>query len=453
MDTTVGPEKLAKPLEIVLVFLVCAAKAVECHYPTSSKPKDPKPNIQHNHDDSPEQRKVSPSLVADFPGIENHEGTSTSGDILLDIPDPEFANFAERGLDWDYPDINFAEILRHQTNDEPIQNPSPEPSALVRLSEAQINRVQELAFSSNISMPMQPTGTPRSLTLRTGLKAGTQRTANLMLHMLKSYPLMMLRHKTLPPFIHPHVISFNDENLDMEPLNNCISLLHMISSGVRGSRKLFWRNVRLECERLCENIISLNKWELLASIQATAIYILIRLDEGETDYNNFDFLLLTTVTVLSKRFTNLKMNYTTHLEDYDYSLDSSWKNWILEESCRRVSVVFQTVNMLVYFEPAALCDQHTNLIFAPLPAKKQLWEAGDKFSWKAENDREYGAHNYFGLATNGDLIKLDWGHTYCGDASLLHQPLSNKTTANWEEWCSGMDGLGGLIMLAASLAA
>jgi hypothetical protein len=121
---------------------------------------------------------------------------------------------------------------------------------------------------------------------------------------------------------------------------------------------------------------------------------------------------------------------------------------------KRICVIFQTVNMLVYFEPAALCDPNTDLIFAPLPAKKQLWEAGDKFSWKAEHDRDYGAFNYFGLATNGDLVRLDGGQAYCGDASLLHQPLSsNKTTANWEEWCSGMDGLGGLIMLAASLVA
>ena len=46
----------------------------------------------------------------------------------------------------------------------------------------------------------------------------------------------------------------------MEPLNNCISLVHMISGGVRGSRKLFWKVVRLEY-----------KLELLAAIQALSI--------------------------------------------------------------------------------------------------------------------------------------------------------------------------------------
>jgi hypothetical protein len=235
----------------------CAAKAVECHYPTSTKSREPKPQIQHNYNDSLELQKVSPSLVADFPGIENREETSTNDDILVGISDPEFANFGEQNLDWNVPDINFSEFLRPQTNDEAIQYLSSESSALIRHSTTQINRVQEFASSSNISMPMQPTGTPRSLVLRTGMKSSAQQTANLMFHTLKSYPLMILRHKTLPPFIHSHLISSNTENVDMEPLNNCISLLHMISSGVQGSRKLFWKNVRLECEHLCENVCRL----------------------------------------------------------------------------------------------------------------------------------------------------------------------------------------------------
>lgn len=41
----------------------------------------------------------------------------------------------------------------------------------------------------------------------------------------------------------------------------------------------------------------MKKWELLAAMQALAIYIIMRLDEGETEYNNFDFLLCKTVVV------------------------------------------------------------------------------------------------------------------------------------------------------------
>jgi hypothetical protein len=61
----------------------------------------------------------------------------------------------------------------------------------------------------------------------------------------------------------------------------------------------------------------------------------------------------------------------------------------------------------------------------------------------------------FGLASNGELVKLDDDQLYCGDAMLLYGSLDartpSKNTENWEEWCLGMDGFGGLVMLAASL--
>lgn len=111
--------------------------------------------------------------------------------------------------------------------------------------------------------------------------------------------------------------------------------------------------------------------------------------------------------------------------------------------------------MLIYFEPAARCNLQPDLILAPLPAKKQLWEAGDEFVWKAESEREPGVQTPFALAADGELVKLDEGQVYCGDAVLLYKSLDDRTpsrsTSHWEEWCSGMDGFGGLVMLAASL--
>lgn len=111
--------------------------------------------------------------------------------------------------------------------------------------------------------------------------------------------------------------------------------------------------------------------------------------------------------------------------------------------------------MLVYFEPAAMCELQTDLILAPLPAKKQLWEANDELVWNMESEKELGARTDFALAANGDLVELDQGQIYGSDAVLLYKSLDTRTpsgsTANWEEWCAGMDGLGGLVMLAASL--
>lgn len=41
----------------------------------------------------------------------------------------------------------------------------------------------------------------------------------------------------------------------------------------------------------------MNKWELLAAIQALTIYVLVRLGEAETENNNIDFLLVKLVSV------------------------------------------------------------------------------------------------------------------------------------------------------------
>lgn len=102
--------------------------------------------------------------------------------------------------------------------------------------------------------------------------------------------------------------------------------------------------------------------------------------------------------------------------------------------------------MLVHFGPAAMCNLPSEIVIAPLPAKKQLWEARDEFEWKTEVERESGVQSVFGLAANGELLKLEEDQR-----EELDFRTSSKSDANWEEWCSGMDGFSGLIMLAASL--
>lgn len=121
-------------------------------------------------------------------------------------------------------------------------------------SEWQPFKGQQTNSLFNFSIPAQVTSNPRALILRPEAKSGEQGTAKLILHTLKSYLRMMLHHNTLPPFIHPRTISPDFAQVNTEPLTNCISLVHMIGSQIRASRKLFWRNVRLECERLLEDV-------------------------------------------------------------------------------------------------------------------------------------------------------------------------------------------------------
>ncbi|RAO73580.1 uncharacterized protein BHQ10_009592 [Talaromyces amestolkiae] len=378
-------------------------------------------------------------------------------DNTLAMSNTELANL--EGLDLLNPDIDFADFLTTSQTDDgkiisssPIMEMAPDPQRLTHSS-------NELSLSIPLSLP---TYTPRSLIQRPKVKPGTGRIANLMFHTLKSYPQMMLRPDTLPPFIHPAWV-----------------LVHMVSSRVWGSRKLFWRNVRMECERLCEEYPRMKKGELLAAMQALAIYIIMRLDEGETEYNNFDLLLCKTVILISKEHNRNDNTDTVQSVSSDIDRESKWQKWIYTESHRRLCIVYKIINMLIYFEPSGDCDSRgTGLILAPLPARKQLWEANDEITWNMETDRESkpdsrtdttetfsaSSSTTFGLATNGELVTLDMrqGQNFCANAALsMHtqQSLLNggssssspKIRANWEDWCAGMDGLGGLVMLAASL--
>lgn len=119
---------------------------------------------------------------------------------------------------------------------------------------------------------------------------------------------------------------------------------------------------------------------------------------------------------------------------------------------QRLGVVCRIVNMLVYMEPTARCAIPPDLVLAPLPASKRLWEASDASAWKAECERDPGFGTAFGLAANGDLVRLDEGQLYWVDSvSPLNDETRPRRTANWDEWCAGMDAMGGIVMLAASL--
>lgn len=121
-------------------------------------------------------------------------------------------------------------------------------------SAAQSDQTQDSLDFSSPSIPRTPSIVARSLIRRPKTQPRTQRTANLILHNLKSYPLMIQRHNDLPPFIHRSLVSSSVEDADMEPLTNCLSLVHMLNGGGQAGRKLFWKNMQMECEHLSAEV-------------------------------------------------------------------------------------------------------------------------------------------------------------------------------------------------------
>lgn len=196
-----------------------------------------------------ERQKPTRSLVVDSSSL-------NSGNISLDdalfMPQLGFADLAGDYLHLDDPN---EDLLNPQVNTNNSSLLSEQPSSVHRstLQTDTRARAEQDLSSLTVSIPTAP-GAVRSMIRRPRTQTAAQRVSNLISHTLQSYPLMLLRSKTLPPFIHPSMITSDDENVHMESLTNCLSLIHMISTGIQTSRKLFWKNVRMECERLSEEV-------------------------------------------------------------------------------------------------------------------------------------------------------------------------------------------------------
>jgi hypothetical protein len=79
-------------------------------------------------------------------------------------------------------------------------------------------------------------------------------------------------------------------------------------------------------------------------------------------------------------------------------------------------------------------------ILAPLPAPKSLWEAKDM----GESLGTGKEQSVFGIKAGGKMLRLDGG-------GGTEEGSEYQSMENWQEWIGGMDGLGALVMLAASL--
>jgi hypothetical protein len=112
--------------------------------------------------------------------------------------------------------------------------------------------------------------------------------------------------------------------------------------------------------------------------------------------------------------------------------------------------------MLFSYEGMSTCVLLDGFLIAPLPAKKQLWEARDENDWFKHKRLAVDFDSIYGIKVGGRMAKLgkfiDVQET---QMELLmvrpKEPTESESSENWNEWCSGMDELGGLIMLAASL--
>jgi hypothetical protein len=191
-------------------------------------------------------------------------------------------------------------------------------------------------------------------------------------------------------------------------------------------------------------------------MQALLNYTLLLLREGETADNNIEVALLSAMWEAASALDHKIGNFARH-SPFGLSYGTTHDDWVFEESRRRWYVVFKCLGMLFTNDGSDGCPLFDNYAMAPLPAKKTLWDARDEHDWHMEKSKG-NDDVVFGLKVSGRMAKLGtFGSVQESRMEVVlaqpREPTEDESEENWKEWCSGMDNLGALIMLAATLRA
>lgn len=129
---------------------------------------------------------------------------------------------------------------------------------------------------------MQPIYMPSSV---------SQTHASRVVRMLRSFPRMMLRRETFPPFIHTH------QGHDLpEPIANCMSIAQIFCSRNTVNGAFVWRTIRAEQDRLVREMHRFSAKDLLAALQAYFVYMIMRA-EDDTGYTSRDVEMISSMKV------------------------------------------------------------------------------------------------------------------------------------------------------------
>ena len=246
-------------------------KGIQCHYPGRSSARE---RLSANAADNMRGSK----RAADDGHLEQStEATQSSVnvDTMFSENDAalmnfDFADIGEGDLDWHTVDVEKPgmQILNHQ---EAYAN-ATDLMTLVPIDQATSREDYEQYFGPispvpSPPLPIMPTYDLRSFRKKSMTRGGANTTAMLMIRILTAYPMMMRDKASPPPFIHSSYMTngLDCENRSYESLATCASLMQMLGSGGKRSRKLLWKNVRLECERFHAEVSATNRFALKAS--------------------------------------------------------------------------------------------------------------------------------------------------------------------------------------------
>ncbi|KAK3347184.1 hypothetical protein B0T25DRAFT_614087 [Lasiosphaeria hispida] len=280
---------------------------------------------------------------------------------------------------------------------------------------------------------------------------------------IRTYPRMMMRPESLPPFIHPAAsglhISGRQQPLHigeqaggftlLKPISVCFSIAHIFTSRTVMTEGFLWQRIDDEHHRIQESMDTLTRDETLASIQTMVIYLLMRLIESGHEYFLANRDMLKTMKKLSARFAHLAPGPFSPA--HSRMARPTWRDWIHEETRRRVTIVCFLTSLVVGAEG---CDIIMDPNLIPLPSGRALWEARTEADWEREFEAAWAEFRVNGprLDTVGDLAvaKFGAGGAVMGFKGGLGDGRNRAVGDVLDGWHAGLDGLG--MMLAAVMA-
>jgi hypothetical protein len=231
----------------------CTTKGLHCRFPGSNSAQKGSRKIRTDDlmsVDQPATKEVCGNSGNETQALNDGAEVALVGDIntCFDLNSTGFED--EEQSIWSL--ISVEKAMMPTLDFDNTHPPIPGHSGPLFVSQIEYgSRINSTSLAPNPGLLVMPNYdlALRSFTQRPAIKGGALTTYMLMLRLLTSYPIMLRDPKSPPPFIHPSFLS-DTESKTMESLTTCASLVQMLDNGGIAGRRLLWKNIRLECERV-----------------------------------------------------------------------------------------------------------------------------------------------------------------------------------------------------------
>ncbi|KAL0943087.1 C6 finger domain [Colletotrichum truncatum] len=284
-----------------------------------------------------------------------------------------------------------------------------------------------ISSTSQLSFPLSQLGTSNP---------AAESLAPVIRQAIASYPLMMLRRTTFPPFIHPH----RDKSRLPEPLANCMGIAALFASRNNDTRPFLWKSIWEEQERCLREMPNWSKYEIFAAMQAEIIYIMMRVVDGcarTPQHREYNMNMLFAYKAFWNQLLAIGVA-TCGVDRANGEID--WEDWVMEESLTRIACVWFIVAQISCVKVGIDCSVLEVWDTLRLPCHKAQWAATTLEDWKEETDALQYLHSRGKPPTNfAELYQLSRGTNGMAGSDRL------------DSWNAGVDNIGVLLNVVVNM--